>query len=136
MADLTARGLAGVHVFAVDNAVVRVADPVFLGYCLARGADVGSKACAKAGPHEKVGVLCLRGGRYAVVEYSEMDAASAEMRDPATGALAFNAGNICIHYFSADFLRGPCSPGSDRWPPTPHCSRRKCRDDYPAPDCQ
>lgn len=35
-----------VHAFAVDNAVCRVADPVFMGYCLARGAEVGNKVCA------------------------------------------------------------------------------------------
>ena len=87
------------HVFAVDNAIVRAADPAFIGYCIGRGADVGSKACPKAGPHEKVGVLCKRGGRYSVVEYSEMDRAAAEARDAATGELTYNAGNICIHWY-------------------------------------
>ena len=112
VADMRARGVRGVHVFAVDNAVVRVADPVFVGFCLESGADVGSKACPKSGPHEKVGVLCVRDGRHTVVEYSEMDRASAERVDPATGQLAFNAGNICIHYFSTDFLAEECSPAA------------------------
>lgn len=53
IADMQARGVVGVHVFAVDNAIVRAADPVFVGFCLSSGADVGSKACPKAGPHEK-----------------------------------------------------------------------------------
>ena len=109
VADMRARGVVGVHVFAVDNAIVRIADPVFLGFCLERDADVGSKVCPKAGPHEKVGVLCEVGGVHRVVEYSEMDKASAELRN-ADGSLSFNAGNICIHYFSRAFLEGPCSP--------------------------
>ncbi len=112
LADMQRRGLAGVHVFAVDNAVVKAADPVFFGFCLESDADVGSKSCPKAGPHEKVGVLCRRQGAYTVVEYSEMDKASAELRDPSTGELVFNTGNICIHYFSTAFLAGPCSPAS------------------------
>lgn len=109
VADLRARGVIGTHVFAVDNAIVRPADPAFLGFCIERNADVGSKVCTKSGPHEKVGVLCQVGGVYSVVEYSEMDKEAAERRDD-TGALVFNAGNICIHYYSTDFLDGPCSP--------------------------
>jgi UDP-N-acetylglucosamine/UDP-N-acetylgalactosamine diphosphorylase len=122
VADMARRGVTGVHVFAVDNAVVRAGDPVFLGYCDSRGADVGNKVCPKAGPHEKVGVLARRGGAYTVVEYSEMDKASAEAVDPATGALLYNAGNICIHYYSRAFLEGPASPS--RLPKVYHVARK------------
>lgn len=111
-ADMRARGVEGVHVFAVDNAIVRPADPEFIGFCAGRAADVGSKVCAKAGPHERVGVLCLRAGAYAVVEYSELDRALAESRDVVTGELLFNAGNLCMHYFSTDFLFGACAPAN------------------------
>jgi UDP-N-acetylglucosamine/UDP-N-acetylgalactosamine diphosphorylase len=58
----------------------------------------------------QVGVLCKRGGVYSVVEYSEMDKATAELRDPASGELVFNAGNLCIHYYSTAFLATECSP--------------------------
>jgi UDP-N-acetylglucosamine/UDP-N-acetylgalactosamine diphosphorylase len=109
VADMQRRGVLGVHVFAVDNALVRPADPLFLGFCMASGADVGSKVCPKAGPHEKIGVLCQAGGQYSVVEYSEMDAASKELRG-ADGQLVFGAGNLCIHFYSTAFLAGPCSP--------------------------
>lgn len=112
VADLQRRGVVGVHVFAVDNAVVKVADPLFLGYCLESGADIGSKVCAKAGPHEKVGVLCVRGEGHTVVEYSEMDKATAELRDPLTHELVYNAGNLCIHYYNTEFLATHCSPES------------------------
>ena len=110
IADMRRRGVEGVHVFSVDNVIVKVGDPLFLGFCFKQNADVGSKACPKAGPHEKVGVLCKRGGRYTVVEYSEMDKASAELRDESTNELVYNAGNICIHYYSIDFLEKECSP--------------------------
>ena len=43
IADMERRGVDCVHAFAVDNAVYRVADPVFVGYCLGRDADVGNK---------------------------------------------------------------------------------------------
>lgn len=123
VADLRRRGVELVHVFAVDNAVVKSADPVFLGYCLEKEADVGSKVVPKIGPDEKVGVLCRRGGRYEVVEYSDMDAATKSARHPSTGELLFSAGNICIHAYSRAFLEGPASPA--RLPREYHIARKK-----------
>jgi hypothetical protein len=49
------RGIKHLPQYCVDNAVVKVADPVFLGYCIAKGADVGGKAVAKVAWNEKVG---------------------------------------------------------------------------------
>lgn len=110
--DMEKRGIVGVHVFAVDNVIARVADPIFLGFCVLNNADVGSKSCPKAGPHEKVGVLCIKDGVYTVVEYSEMDKVLAEQIDPRTGQLMYNTSNICIHYFSTQFLNNSCSPST------------------------
>jgi UDP-N-acetylglucosamine/UDP-N-acetylgalactosamine diphosphorylase len=120
--EMKTRGIVGVHVFAVDNAIVRPADPVFLGYCLEKEADIGSKVCPKAGPHEKVGVLCKRKGAWSVVEYSEMKKETAELKDASTGELLFNAGNLCIHYYSLNFLMGPAHP--DRLPKVYHVAKK------------
>ena len=122
MADMAARGVTAVHAFAVDNAIVRPADPVFIGFCGARGADVGSKVTPKAGPHERVGVLCRRGGAPAVVEYTELPRELAEARDAETGALRFNAGNLCMHYYSTAFLNDACAPAT--LPKVYHAARK------------
>jgi UDP-N-acetylglucosamine/UDP-N-acetylgalactosamine diphosphorylase len=107
--DMAARGVKLLHAYAVDNLVSKVADPLFVGLCLDRGADVGSKVVPKANAHEKVGVLCRKGGRYAVVEYSDMpDAAKEEAA--VDGTLRYNAGNICVHAYSLGFLQGAASP--------------------------
>ncbi|KAJ3101707.1 UDP-N-acetylglucosamine pyrophosphorylase [Phlyctochytrium planicorne] len=103
--DLAKRNVPFVHAYCVDNCLVKVADPVFLGYCVQKNADCGAKAVPKTHPHEPVGVICLRNGKFGVVEYSEIDKSIAEQRDPATGELAYNAGNIANHFYTTEFLR-------------------------------
>ncbi|KAH8110694.1 UDP-N-acetylglucosamine pyrophosphorylase [Phellopilus nigrolimitatus] len=104
LADLAAQGTQFVHAYGVDNCLVKVADPVFLGACLARSAECGAKVVPKAHPTESVGVVARRGGRFAVVEYSEITPAQAARRDPATGALALRAANIANHFYTRAFL--------------------------------
>ncbi len=108
---LAQQGVQHVHVFAVDNALVKVGDPAFIGYCAAAQAEVGAKVCVKASAHEKVGVLCKRQGKFAVVEYSDMPDSAKEATN-ADGSLRFSAGNLCIHYYSMQFLGSKASPAS------------------------
>ena len=104
LSDLTARKIRYVHSYCVDNCLVRVADPVFLGYCIHKQADCAAKVVPKAYPTESVGVVAVRGGRFGVVEYSEISKEQAERRDPKTGELAFRAGNIANHFYTTSFL--------------------------------
>jgi len=92
------------HVFSVDNAISKVADPTFLGFCISRGAEVGNKVVWKRSPEERVGVVARKGGKAAIVEYTELSGGLANATD-ASGKLRFGAGNICNHYFTVPFLR-------------------------------
>lgn len=102
--SLTTAGIRHVHYFQVDNPLVQVGDPAFLGRHLATAAEVSSKVVFKELPAEKVGVLALVDGRCGIIEYSDMPAAMTEER-AADGTLAFKAGNPAIHLFSVEFLR-------------------------------
>ncbi|KAG8464080.1 hypothetical protein KFE25_000248 [Diacronema lutheri] len=99
-------GTSCVFQLCVDNALCKVADPTFVGFCAREGADCASKTVPKAHAHERVGVLGTQDGRACVLEYSEIDARTAEALAPdGSGALLFGAAHICVNWFSLEFVR-------------------------------
>jgi UDP-N-acetylglucosamine/UDP-N-acetylgalactosamine diphosphorylase len=101
---LAKRGVDTVFYFQVDNPLVKVADPVFLGHHLRRESEFSLKVVAKRDAAEKVGVYAQIDGRPGIVEYSDLPAAQRDMKG-ADGRLLFGAGSIAIHAFSLPFLR-------------------------------
>jgi len=103
LADMKQKGIKYIQLYCVDNVLVKVGDPVFMGYCLSKGAECANKVVRKGFPTEAVGITCKVDGHYQVVEYSEITQKSAEKRNK-DGSLVYGAANICIHFFTFDFL--------------------------------
>jgi len=101
--DMKKRKVRYIQLFCVDNVLVKVGDPVFMGYCIAKGAECANKVVPKGFPTEKVGITCKVDGHYQVVEYSEITQKSSERRNK-DGSLTFGAANLCIHFFTIAFL--------------------------------
>ncbi|EOS49155.1 hypothetical protein C809_01748 [Lachnospiraceae bacterium MD335] len=101
--DVKERGVEWLNIFAVDNVLQRIADPVFVGATLESGCVSGAKVVRKADPHEKVGVLCLEDGKPSIVEYYEMTDEIINSREP-NGDLSYNFGVILNYLFRVDKL--------------------------------
>ena len=103
--DMRKRGIQHVHAYCVDNCLVKVADPVFIGFAAAKDVDIGTKVVRKRAAKESVGLILQKNGKPDVVEYSEIDEKTAEAKDPKQPELLkFRAANIVNHYYSFRFL--------------------------------
>lgn len=103
-AEMGKRGIETISYFQVDNPLVRIIDPVFIGFHVLRGADISSKAVRKAYPGEKVGVFVrFSNNTIGVVEYSDFPDEKASSTDE-KGELKYSAGSIAIHLFQVDFI--------------------------------
>lgn len=87
----------------VDNPLVHMAEPEFIGYHLLRDSQFSSKAVPKQDPDEKVGVFCRDGASTRIVEYTELGDVERHARND-DGTLAFRAGNIACHVISTEFV--------------------------------
>ncbi|KAI9604359.1 hypothetical protein H4Q26_003973 [Puccinia striiformis f. sp. tritici PST-130] len=102
--DLKARGIEHIHAYCVDNCLVKVADPIFMGYCIDKQTLCGVKVVRKSQPTESVGVIARKNKLWSVVEYSEMDESVASSIGSQSGQLKFNSANIANHFYSYKFL--------------------------------
>lgn len=96
-------GIEWLNIFAVDNVLQKIADPVFIGASIDSAVEVGAKVVRKAAPDEKVGVMCLEDGRPSIVEYYELTEQMKEERNE-KGEYAYNFGVILNYLFSVSAL--------------------------------
>lgn len=96
-------GIEWFNVFAVDNVLQRIADPVFIGATALSQMACGAKFVRKCAPEERVGVLCARGGSPDVIEYYELSQEMARERDE-VGELVYSYGVTLNYLFRADKL--------------------------------
>ena len=101
---LERRGVTTISYYQVDNPLIQLADPVFLGLHAQSGAEMSAKVVRKVDPMEKVGVLACVDGHVGVVEYTEIDDVHRFATD-AAGELVYWAGSVAIHALDVAFAR-------------------------------
>ncbi len=101
--DMKRRGIEYMSYWQIDNPLVRILDPLFIGLHDLDGAEMSSKTLIKAHPLEKVGNFCVVNGRICVIEYSDLSDEQAHRKKP-DGTLMFELGSIAIHVISRSFV--------------------------------
>jgi UDP-N-acetylglucosamine/UDP-N-acetylgalactosamine diphosphorylase len=101
--EMRERGIRTLYYFQVDNPLVRIADPVFLGHHRRAGAEMSFKVVEKLAPDERLGVVVSVDGRPQVIEYSDLPPDLAERREP-DGSLSLWAGSIAVHLLEREFV--------------------------------
>jgi UDP-N-acetylglucosamine/UDP-N-acetylgalactosamine diphosphorylase len=112
LAEMRTRGIEHISYFQVDNPLVRVVDPLFVGLHATTGSDMSSKAITKVHDKEKVGNFCLADGKLVVIEYSDLPDELAEAKE-ASGKRKFDAGSIAIHVIARAFVERLTAQNSD-----------------------
>jgi UDP-N-acetylglucosamine/UDP-N-acetylgalactosamine diphosphorylase len=101
--EMRERGVRTIFYFQVDNPLVRIADPAFLGHHRLADAEMSFKVVEKVTPDERLGVVVTVDGHPQVIEYSDLPADLAERREP-EGGLELWAGSIAVHLIERSFI--------------------------------
>jgi UDP-N-acetylglucosamine pyrophosphorylase len=114
LAEMAADGVTTIFYLQVDNPLVAIGAPGFLGAHRRAGAEMSSKVVRKTDPAEKVGLVVVRDGRQEMIEYSDLPEELAGRRAP-DGGLELWAGSIALHLIDLGFATR-LSEGDGRLP--------------------
>ncbi|HPJ34041.1 MAG TPA: UDPGP type 1 family protein [Spirochaetota bacterium] len=106
------QGIETISYFQVDNPLVKIIDPLFIGFHAMNNAEISSKALMKAYHEEKTGIFVeFEDGKVGIVEYSDMPEDKIFAKDE-KGGILYSAANPAIHLFSTDFISSITGDGS------------------------
>lgn len=101
--DMADARIEHISYWQIDNPLVQMFDPLFLGLHDLTDSDMSSRGLVKTGPLEKLGNYCLVDGKVTIIEYSDMpeELAKSKTQD---GRLRFRVGSPAIHVIRRDFV--------------------------------
>ena len=110
--DLRRRDIEQLFYMQVDNPLVSVCNPEFIGAHLLSGSELSTQVVAKRTPTDRVGNVVAIDGRVRIIEYSDLPDDAAEQRLP-DGSLKLWAGNIAVHVFDVALIERLSGEGSE-----------------------
>lgn len=101
--NMKQRGIKWLFIGPVDNVLIKMVDPIFIGICQDKNMLAGGKSIIKAYPEERVGVFCKKNGKPDVIEYTEISKEMAEMKND-RGELVYAESHINCNMFNIDII--------------------------------
>jgi UDP-N-acetylglucosamine/UDP-N-acetylgalactosamine diphosphorylase len=100
------RGIRYLFYVQIDNPLVSIGDPEFLGFHIESESEVSTQVVAKRSLRDKVGNVVTIDGKLQILEYSDLNPLPDEILDRRgpDGSPVFWAGNIAVHIFDLAFL--------------------------------
>ena len=108
-------GVEYISYFQVDNPLVPVVNPLFIGMHALENSEMSAIMLAKTNAFEKLGNFCICNGKLEIIEYSDLPAELAESRTP-DGSLRFISGSPAIHVISRTFVEQLTASGRLKLP--------------------
>ena len=104
--EIRERGIKHLYYLQVDNPIISMCDPAFLGYHVLAESELSMQAIAKRSLRDKLGNVVLIDGKLCILEYSDLNPLPDEIlnRKAADGGPVFWAGSIGVHVFDVGFL--------------------------------
>lgn len=102
--SLIEQGYTELFYCQVDNPLLKIADPIFLGYHSLEKAECSTKVVRRNNIEEKVGVYVSLNGKDSIIEYSEFGGSHMSAFDY-DGSILYWAGNTAIHVFNLAFIK-------------------------------
>ncbi|MCX5714960.1 MAG: UTP--glucose-1-phosphate uridylyltransferase [Candidatus Omnitrophica bacterium] len=88
----------------IDNPLVKIMDPAFVGYHKMEDSEISTKIVRRSSCEEKVGIFVAENGKAEVIEYSDLDPDNRCILDD-FGRIRDWAGNTAIHMISLVFVQ-------------------------------
>lgn len=101
---IEALGIEKLFICGIDNALIRIADPVFVGFAVQSGRPIASKSVYKRSYDEKAGVFCKKNNRPYYVEYTEISEEQAKSTDY-DGKFLFGDAGIVAYVYDLALLK-------------------------------
>ncbi len=114
LTQMRKQGVKYLFVCGIDNCLVKMADPMFLGAMLKdeKKPQATAKSYIKRDPGEKAGIFCRRDGRPGVLEYTEIPKVYAEMKND-NGEWTYGDTNVLNYIFTVDAVERLATLGTE-----------------------
>lgn len=123
---MKAQGVKWVFICGIDNCLVKMADPLFIGYTVLSGCPASAKSFIKRTPNEKAGILCLKNGKPGVIEYTEVPEEYAKLKNE-NGEFVYGDANVLNYVFNIEVL---AKAGGEGLPYHTACKKITYMNDY------
>ncbi len=111
LTEMKNRGIEEFFYFQIDNPIVDICSPEFIGYHVLSGSEFATQVIRKQNPKDRVGNMVMVDGKLHVIEYSDLPDSAGARRKP-DGSLAIWAGSIAVHMMNLDLLQKNASYSS------------------------